>query len=479
MFAMYRKQNQLMEIGVCLVDAGMMLCCLLAAGLIRYRSLNLLLQAENIENMCSVMLILHIASFYFLKVYENFFKRGRYRELMLSVKYNIILIAGAALFGFGMKDEIFVSRLVMGYFFLMNTVIIWLMHLFIRNRSRLFGWSRRRKINLLIVTMASRLPEIIQRFESSKEISWSVSGVILLDDQIPEEIPGYERLTLISAKEESYLEYATHHVVDEVFIQVDAIQKKETFLKNMILEFEKMGIVVNLNLDLFNLGVSGEKRIYSLEQYHVVAFTSRLFDYRMVLIKRLIDIVGALVGLVFTVLIGLILAPFLLWESDGPLIFKQKRVGVNGRIFEFYKFRSMYVDAEERKEDLLNQNEMQGPMFKMEHDPRITKVGAFIRRTSIDELPQFWNVLKGDMSLVGTRPPTLDEYHQYIYYQKRRISFRPGITGLWQISGRSEIKDFNEVVRLDLEYIDNWSLFLDSKIILKTIGVVFRGMGAN
>lgn len=479
MFAMYRKQNQLMEIGVCLVDAGMMLCCLLAAGLIRYRSLSLLLQAENMENMCSVMLILHIASFYFLKVYENFFKRGRYRELMLSVKYNIILIAGAALFGFGMKDEIFVSRLVMGYFFLMNTVIIWLMHLFIRNRSRLFGWSRRRKINLLIVTMASRLPEIIQRFESSKEISWSVSGVILLDDQIPEEIPGYERLTLISAKEESYLEYATHHVVDEVFIQVDAIQKKETFLKNMILEFEKMGIVVNLNLDLFNLGVSGEKRIYSLEQYHVVAFTSRLFDYRMVLIKRLIDIVGALVGLVFTVLIGLILAPFLLWESDGPLIFKQKRVGVNGRIFEFYKFRSMYVDAEERKEDLLNQNEMQGPMFKMEHDPRITKVGAFIRRTSIDELPQFWNVLKGDMSLVGTRPPTLDEYHQYIYYQKRRISFRPGITGLWQISGRSEIKDFNEVVRLDLEYIDNWSLFLDSKIILKTIGVVFRGMGAN
>ncbi len=476
---MYRKQNQLMEIGVCLVDAGMMLCCLLAAGLIRYRSLSLLLQAENMENMCSVMLILHIASFYFLKVYENFFKRGRYRELMLSVKYNIILIAGAALFGFGMKDEIFVSRLVMGYFFLMNTVIIWLMHLFIRNRSRLFGWSRRRKINLLIVTMASRLPEIIQRFESSKEISWSVSGVILLDDQIPEEIPGYERLTLISAKEESYLEYATHHVVDEVFIQVDAIQKKETFLKNMILEFEKMGIVVNLNLDLFNLGVSGEKRIYSLEQYHVVAFTSRLFDYRMVLIKRLIDIVGALVGLVFTVLIGLILAPFLLWESDGPLIFKQKRVGVNGRIFEFYKFRSMYVDAEERKEDLLNQNEMQGPMFKMEHDPRITKVGAFIRRTSIDELPQFWNVLKGDMSLVGTRPPTLDEYHQYIYYQKRRISFRPGITGLWQISGRSEIKDFNEVVRLDLEYIDNWSLFLDSKIILKTIGVVFRGMGAN
>ncbi len=247
----------------------------------------------------------------------------------------------------------------------------------------------------------------------------------------------------------------------------------------MILEFEKMGIVINLNLDLFNLGVSGEKRIYNLEQYHVVAFSSRLFDYRMVMVKRLIDIIGAILGLALTFFVGLVLAPFLLLESPGPLVFRQKRVGVNGRIFEFYKFRSMYIDAEERKKELMEQNEVQGLMFKMEDDPRVTKVGAFIRRTSIDELPQFWNVLKGDMSLVGTRPPTLDEYHQYSYYQKRRISFRPGITGLWQISGRSDIKDFDEVVKLDLEYIDNWSLLLDFKIIFKTIGVVLRGSGAR
>jgi exopolysaccharide biosynthesis polyprenyl glycosylphosphotransferase len=247
----------------------------------------------------------------------------------------------------------------------------------------------------------------------------------------------------------------------------------------MILEFEKMGIVVNLNLDLFNLGESGQKRIYTLEKYHVVAFASRLFDYRMVLIKRLTDIIGALIGLMFTVLVGIILAPFLLLESPGPLIFCQERVGVNGRVFRFYKFRSMYVDAEKRKAELMAQNEMNGLMFKMENDPRITKVGAFIRKTSIDELPQFWNVLKGDMSLVGTRPPTVDEYQQYNYYQKRRISFRPGITGLWQISGRSDITDFDEVVKLDLEYIDNWSLMLDLKIILKTIWVVLRGSGAR
>ena len=139
----------------------------------------------------------------------------------------------------------------------------------------------------------------------------------------------------------------------------------------------------------------------------------------------------------------------------------------------------MYVDAEARKKELMARNEIQGLMFKMENDPRVTRVGAFIRKTSIDELPQFWNVLKGDMSLVGTRPPTVDEYQQYSYYQKRRISFRPGITGLWQISGRSDIKDFDEVVKLDLEYIDNWSLMLDFKIIFKTIGVVLGRNGAK
>ena len=302
-------------------------------------------------------------------------------------------------------------------------------------------------------------------------------GVVFLGEHVEEgEING---VPVISDSEEAYLEYATLHVVDEVFIQLDSIQKKESLLKNMILEFEKMGIVVNLNLDLFNLGLTGEKRIYSLEDYHVVAFSSRLFDYRMVLVKRLIDICGALVGLVLTFAIGIFLAPVLLLESPGPLIFKQKRVGVNGRIFDFYKFRSMYKDAEARKKELMAQNEMQGLMFKMENDPRITKVGAFIRKTSIDELPQFWNVLKGDMSLVGTRPPTLDEYQQYSYYQKRRISFRPGITGLWQVSGRSDITDFDEIVKLDLEYIDNWSLLLDFKIIFKTILVVFRGSGAR
>ncbi len=466
-----------MELAVCLADALAVLFSLTVAGMIRYREWSVLAYKENLRELYSVVLVLHVASFYFLKVYDGFFKRGRYRELLLSVKYNLILIAGATLLGFGLKNDVFVSRLVMGYFFLLNVFVVWVLHLSIRNRERVFRWSNRRVTNLLIVTTADRLDEIRKNFQRSKETTWNIVGAVLLGGRKGINIP--DDFAVVPDTEEAYLEYATQNVVDEVFIQVDYIQKREKFLKNMILEFEKMGLVVNLNLDLFNLGVTGEKRIYKLEQYHVVAFSSRLFDYRTVLVKRLIDIVGAVIGLLLTGAVGLILAPFLLMESPGPLIFKQKRVGVNGRIFDFYKFRSMYADAEERKKELMQQNEMQGLMFKMENDPRVTKVGAFIRKTSIDELPQFWNVLKGDMSLVGTRPPTIDEYQQYSYYQKRRISFRPGITGLWQISGRSDIKDFDEVVKLDLEYIDNWSLVLDFKIIFKTVGVVLCRDGAR
>ena len=166
-------------------------------------------------------------------------------------------------------------------------------------------------------------------------------------------------------------------------------------------------------------------------------------------------------------------------ESPGPLFFKQKRVGRNGRYFYIHKLRSMYVDAEARKKELMAQNEMNGLMFKMEDDPRVTKVGKFIRRTSIDELPQFFDVVRGSMSLVGTRPPTLDEYRQYESHHKRRLSMKPGITGLWQVSGRSDIEDFEDVVKLDVQYIDNWSLWGDIKILFKTVWVVFAGRGAK
>ena len=173
----------------------------------------------------------------------------------------------------------------------------------------------------------------------------------------------------------------------------------------------------------------------------------------------------------------LFIAPAVKLESPGPLIFKQKRVGKNGRYFYIYKVRSMYQDAEARKAELMEKNEMKGFMFKMTDDPRITKVGKFIRSTSIDELPQFWNVLKGDMSLVGTRPPTVAEFKQYQGHHKRRLSMKPGITGMWQAYGRKTVSDFEEIVKMDLNYIDNWSIMLDIKILFKTVQSVLTTGG--
>jgi exopolysaccharide biosynthesis polyprenyl glycosylphosphotransferase len=181
-----------------------------------------------------------------------------------------------------------------------------------------------------------------------------------------------------------------------------------------------------------------------------------------------------------------VLWPFLLiaaiavkLTSKGPIFFRQTRSGVNGRKFVLYKFRTMVLGAEKKLKDLQAHNEMDGPVFKVKNDPRITPIGKFFRKFSIDELPQLWNVLKGEMSLVGPRPPIPDEVNQYDPWHRRRLSMRPGITCLWQVGGRNKIKKFDDWMKLDLEYIDNWSLALDFKILLKTIPAVLFSVGAH
>ena len=197
------------------------------------------------------------------------------------------------------------------------------------------------------------------------------------------------------------------------------------------------------------------------------------------MVKRIADIFGGLIGCLITGIAYLFVAPQIKKIDPGPVFFHQTRIGRNGRRFELYKFRSMYQDAEARKAELMDLNEMEGPMFKIKDDPRILpKIGKRIRDWSIDELPQFWNILKGDMSLVGTRPPTVEEFECYEPHHKARLSFRPGLTGLWQVSGRNRIDEFEEIVRLDTEYIKNWSLREDLMIILKTFVVVLKRKGS-
>lgn len=220
--------------------------------------------------------------------------------------------------------------------------------------------------------------------------------------------------------------------------------------------------------------------VCSIGTYPMVTYHRVVLDVYSRAIKRTFDIILSIMGIIISSPIMLITAIAIKLDSKGPVIFKQERVGKNGRHFYMYKFRSMCQDADAMKAQLQQQNEMgDGLMFKIKDDPRITKVGKFIRKTSIDELPQFFNVLLGTMSLVGTRPPTLDEVAKYETEHWRRLSIRPGITGNWQVSGRSNIKDFEDVVALDTQYIDNWSIWLDLKILVKTVlQAVFKKTGA-
>jgi exopolysaccharide biosynthesis polyprenyl glycosylphosphotransferase len=254
----------------------------------------------------------------------------------------------------------------------------------------------------------------------------------------------------------------------------------DPLLKNSLSFCENMGLIVTMILDLECKYSQIKKAQVAMVgtlpvlKFHIVSLNeSELF------IKRVMDIIGALIGMIFFLIALVVITPLIKLESSGPVLFKQKRVGKNGRIFNMFKFRSMVYNAEELKCTLLNDNELSGNMFKINNDPRITKVGNFIRKTSIDELPQFWNVLKGDMSLVGTRPPTIDEFNNYSIHHYKRLAIPPGITGNWQVNGRNNITDFEQVVMLDTEYINNWSILKDIKIIFKTIVVVFMRRGSQ
>lgn len=269
------------------------------------------------------------------------------------------------------------------------------------------------------------------------------------------------------------------------------ISDNQPYPKKLIDQLIETGVTIHLNLAKAS-NTSGKKQfVEEIGPYTVLTTTMNYASERQLLIKRVMDIAGGLVGCLLTGIIFIFVAPAIYISSPGPIFFAQERVGKNGKKFKMYKFRSMYMDAEARKAELMKENKLgDGKMFKMDFDPRVignrilpdgtkkTGIGDFIRRTSLDEFPQFFNVLKGDMSVVGTRPPLVSETELYELHHYARLSIKPGITGLWQVSGRSDITDFEEVVRLDREYIDNWNVGMDIKILLKTVAVVLKKDGS-
>ncbi len=265
----------------------------------------------------------------------------------------------------------------------------------------------------------------------------------------------------------------TDNVIDEIYFAIPRGAGKiniDPFLESAEAVGKTSKIILNITENRLS-----KCEFSRLQGLPLVVLHPVTLDPDQLLLKRALDLIGAAVGVGLNLLLFPCIAPAIKLDSPGPVFFRQIRVGENGRRFVLYKYRSMTQDAEARKPELMEQNELNGAVFKIKHDPRITRMGNFLRRTSLDELPQFWNVLVGDMSLVGTRPPTPEEVKEYDLHHHRRLSIKPGITGLWQVSGRNKITDFDEIVKLDTQYIDQWSLGLDLKILGKTFLVIWSG----
>lgn len=422
--------------------------------------------------------ILIIALLYSMMTEWNrgFFDRGMLVELIAIIKYNAVLLLAISTIVFLIKLGETFSRLVFGYFAVLNIVVTYLLHLLFKKYMLEYYRNSASSDKVMVVTQSKYAEKLVKKILEQKAWNYAITSIALVDE--PRKTKGSERIEGIPvvADGENLFEVARQLTLDEVFLYLPGVPIET--VKEIIQGFETMGVTCHYNVEIPELNLEG-KTAGNFAGYAVMTFSLQYLDYRRMLLKRCVDIAGSVAGLCIT----LVLMPFVAFaikiESKGPVFFSQIRIGKNGRRFKIWKFRSMYVDAENRKKELEQKNEMQGLMFKIEDDPRITKVGKFIRRTSIDELPQFFNILKGDMSLVGTRPPTVDEFEQYNIHYRRRLSITPGLTGMWQVSGRNAVNNFDEVVKLDLEYIENWSLRLDIKILLQTIGVVLFGKGAK
>jgi exopolysaccharide biosynthesis polyprenyl glycosylphosphotransferase len=329
---------------------------------------------------------------------------------------------------------------------------------------------------VLIVGTGRHARDIVRMIEGHKYWGYKILGFVSDGHRLPPEFAKY-RLLGNHSELRSVIErcVANGTAIDEIVFSVT--RRKLDSARSIFLMCEEMGIRTRVAMNFFPNKLA-RVELEELEGIPFVTFTTTPSNESQLLVKRLLDVAlsGLVLALALPVLVFATLA--IRATSPGSVFFRQKRIGLNGRIFTLYKFRTMIEDAHLKRAELEHLNEMSGPVFKVKSDPRVTPVGRFLRKFSLDELPQLWNVLKGDMSLVGPRPPIPEEVSLYERWQKRRLSMKPGLTCLWQVSGRNEV-DFDRWMRLDLQYIDNWSPALDLKILLRTIPVVLSGRGAS
>ena len=471
---MYKKENNswLKHIDFVILD----ILCLQLAFILAYE----IRVAKGIpylnplyENMAFVLVIFQLLVSFFGESFSGVLRRGFLIEMKCMIEHEICVMLLAVLYLFMSQQGVMYSR---GAFTIMCTL-----YFFIAYAARI-GWKkviRSRKFaegekrSILIITTDAKAANVVKALRGDSYGTYHLAGVALLDKNKTGSM--IQSVPVVAGADVTA--YIHKNWVDEVFF---ALPEHVDIPKKIMKDCNRMGVVTHVQLAALN-ELGKNQVVEEIAGYMVLSSSISIVSSWQLLVKRLMDIAGGLVGCIFTGIIYIFIAPIMKVKSPGPVFFSQVRMGKNGKPFKIYKFRSMYMDAEERKKELMEKNNIKdGLMFKMDDDPRIIKgIGHFIRKTSLDEFPQFWNILKGDMSLVGTRPPTMDEWDKYELHHRRRLAIKPGLTGMWQVSGRSEITDFEEVVELDTKYIEQWSIGLDIKILFKTVTVVFTGSGAK
>ena len=417
-----------------------------------------------------------LVTLFLLKGYKQNPGVALHQTFILLLK-SVFLSFFLTLSGIFLLKLLYVSRTFVSLFFISYLFIgTFSRHLVsLRYRSSLRRGLQSR--NLVVIGCSKVTKELLSELKSDSETGFSIRGFFLPSDDEPEgELEDIRSLGIEFLGNIFELpNFLEREVVDAVVIAEDMQKIKN--IEEIFILCEELGVELAMSMKIFphiNTPIYFEK-LGDIPLLHFAMTPKASFQ---LFLKRLIDIVLSFFGILILSPLFILVSILIKVTSEGPIFFIQERMGLRGRRFNLYKFRTMVKDAEKKLEEIKHLNEVDGPVFKIEKDPRLTPIGGFLRKSSIDELPQLFNVLKGEMSIVGPRPPIPSEVNEYERWQRRRLSMRPGLTCLWQISGRSEL-DFDTWMRLDLQYIDNWSLTLDLIIILKTIPAVLSGRGAK
>ena len=518
----YKRNNQgwLKHIDFILWDAFSLQLAFVLAYAIRHSGIPYLYEAYRMLAIMLVVVDILIAAIF--NTMHNVMKRGLLIETTQTLKQVLLVLVVISLYMFSMQRGETYSRITVYLTAVLHFCLGFLIRQAWKRVVRRIGMYSK-KAAMILVADEKQVPDILEKVSETDDVQY-VGLVLSNRDGTGETINGLP----VVATLKTAADYICREWVDEVFVypaQLSDIEvhrspiyeNVEGFIYDRYKDFSKkeyeldtepdspveeqkdtvadlieacrqMAIPVHVRLPISN---AGERTfVEKVGGYNVLTSTANYASPQQLALKRGIDILGGIVGSLIALVVIAVVGPKIKRESPGPVLFKQTRIGLNGQRFQIYKIRSMYMDAEERKKELMEQNRVSdGMMFKLDWDPRIignkivdgkqvTGIGEKIRSESWDEWPQFFNILRGQMSLVGTRPPTVDEWEKYKYHHRARLAIKPGLTGMWQVSGRSRITDFEEVVKLDTEYINHWSIGLDIRILLKTIKAVSAKDGA-